>query len=125
MWERDVIKNLRLFQEEDVLSYSPSKVTPPEQQITDTAPESAPPIDFVPEFLDAGKAKELGFTEADADPEQLRMGIEVETEHTSNPLLAKKIALDHLAEIKDYYSLLKNMEDEAKSRMAQPETPKQ
>mgnify|MGYP002813226582 CR=1 FL=1 len=44
------------------------------------------------------------------DPEQLQMGIKVEMEHTNDPAIAEKIARDHLAEIKDYYSRLKKME---------------
>ena len=64
-------------------------------------------------FFGAGFAKRDGFTEKDADPEQLKMGIKVEMEHTSDPLIAKRIALDHLTEIKDYYTRLAKMEKEA------------
>jgi hypothetical protein len=66
-------------------------------------------------FLGNGKARGAGFTEQDADPEQLKMGVEVEKEHTTNEDTAKRIALDHLAEISDYYTRLKKMEDEAKA----------
>jgi hypothetical protein len=41
------------------------------------------------------------------------MGIAVEMEHTSCGIIAKRIALDHLAEISDYYTRLKAMEEEA------------
>jgi len=41
------------------------------------------------------------------------MGIEVEKEHTNNDNIAKKITLDHLSEIKDYYTRLKKMESDA------------
>jgi hypothetical protein len=61
-----------------------------------------------------GLADKKGITEEDVDPEQLKMGIKVEMEHTDDPNMAKKIALDHLAEIPDYYTRLKKMEDEAK-----------
>ena len=64
-------------------------------------------------FFGAGFAKEQGFTEKDADPEQLKMGVKVEMEHTTDPLIAKRIALDHLTEIKDYYTRLAKMEAEA------------
>ena len=47
------------------------------------------------------------------DPSELKMGIEVEYEHTTNPLIARKIALDHLVEIPDYYTRLKRMEEDA------------
>jgi GH24 family phage-related lysozyme (muramidase) len=38
---------------------------------------------------------------------QLEMGIEVEKEHTTDSDKARKIALDHLDEVPDYYTLLK------------------
>lgn len=40
------------------------------------------------------------------DPDQLRRGIEVEMEHTNNPQIAKRIALQHLAEDPQYYTKL-------------------
>jgi len=49
----------------------------------------------------------------DFDPRQLVMGIKVEFEHTSDIVKAAKIAMDHLAEIGDYYTRLKGMEAEA------------
>jgi hypothetical protein len=41
-------------------------------------------------------------------------GAAVELEHTSDPLTATKIALDHLREIPDYYERLARMERGAK-----------
>jgi len=64
-------------------------------------------------FLFAGRANEKGFTADDADPTELAMGIEIEMEHTSCMFVAVRITLDHLAEIKDYYTRLKAMEEEA------------
>jgi uncharacterized alkaline shock family protein YloU len=61
-----------------------------------------------------GNADKKNFKEEDADPEQLKMGIEVEKEHTSDSTIALKITLDHLSEIPDYYSRLSKMEKEAK-----------
>jgi hypothetical protein len=70
----------------------------------------------------SGKANEMGVTEKDVDKKELEMGIEIEKEHTSNPIKAKQIALDHLAESgkwnkdktkfthKKYYTELKKME---------------
>ncbi|HPM74243.1 MAG TPA: hypothetical protein PLA71_00810 [Saccharofermentans sp.] len=56
------------------------------------------------------------------DPKELAMGIRVEMEHVTkgvNPqleeALAKKIAMDHLAEIPDYYTRLDKMEKEAEA----------
>jgi hypothetical protein len=50
----------------------------------------------------------------DYDPEQLDIGSSVEEEHTSDPELAAIIAANHLDEIPDYYTRLKEMEEEAK-----------
>lgn len=41
---------------------------------------------------------------------QLDMGMKVEMEHTKDKELAKKIAMDHLFEIPDYYSKLDKIE---------------
>lgn len=60
-----------------------------------------------------GLAEEKKFTEKDADPQQLKMGINVEMEHTNDRKKAAAIALDHLAEIPDYYTRLQRMEDQA------------
>ncbi len=64
-------------------------------------------------FLGYGRAKEKKLDESKVDKEQLKMGIKVEMEHTNNPTISKRIALDHLAEIPDYYTRLKKMEEEA------------
>lgn len=42
--------------------------------------------------------------------QQLKMGIQVEQEHTSDSKVARKIALDHLGEKPDYYTRLKKVE---------------
>ena len=71
---------------------------------------------FMPtSFSEAGRAHDTGTTPDKVDATELRMGIEVEYEHTNDPVIAERIALDHLAEIDDYYSRLKKMEDEAKT----------
>ena len=54
------------------------------------------------------------FSRKDVDPKELKMGIEVEREHTSDPKIAERIAKDHLAEIPDYYTRLAVMEEEGK-----------
>lgn len=46
----------------------------------------------------------------DYDPEQLKMGIEVEKEHTDNEDVAEIICRHHLAEDPKYYTKLKKME---------------
>jgi len=61
-------------------------------------------------ILGTGKAKKEKFLEKDADPKELEMGIKVEMEHTKNKAIAKRISLDHLAELPDYYTRLLKME---------------
>lgn len=48
--------------------------------------------------------------DSDFDKEQLRLGTDVEFEHTKDKDKAKEIAKDHLTESKDYYRELKKME---------------
>lgn len=52
------------------------------------------------------------------DMDELRMGIEVEQEHTSDLREAGKIAMDHLREFPDYYTRLTKMEARAKAGLA-------
>ena len=66
-------------------------------------------------FLYGGRAAEKGIEETDVDPEELKNGIEIEYEHTSDKETAQRIALDHEAEFpKDaplkYYVALVLME---------------
>jgi hypothetical protein len=60
-------------------------------------------------------AKKFGVTVAKINKE-LKMGIEVEYEHTNSENMAKEIAMDHLMEIPDYYTRLKKMEKEGESK---------
>jgi hypothetical protein len=48
------------------------------------------------------------------DRKQLDLGIKHEMEHTTNPLVAKEIAKDHLTEDANYYSHLNAMERKVK-----------
>jgi len=70
-------------------------------------------------FKDHGRANEKGITEKDVDPKELARGIEVEMEHTTDKETAKRISLDHLAELKDYYTRLDKMEEEGKKAGAE------
>jgi len=63
-------------------------------------------------FLVDGRANEKGITEKDVDPKELAMGIEVEKEHSPDEDVTKRISMDHLAELSDYYTRLKKMEGE-------------
>lgn len=72
-------------------------------------------INFEKDLMEAGESK----GEKDKVNEtQLAMGKEVEKEHTTNPEIAEKITRDHLEEIPDYYTHLKEMEDNAKTNDA-------
>lgn len=54
-------------------------------------------------FLSGGKSEGKEF---DYDKNEMAMGMKVELEHSKEPLLAHKIALDHLKEDPKYYSKL-------------------
>lgn len=45
-----------------------------------------------------GYARRHGCTAKDVDPAQLKLGTQVELEHTRDPQIARQIALDHLCE---------------------------
>lgn len=63
------------------------------------------------DIFSAGKFNESGMSEDDFDEHELEMGINIEMEHTRNPLIAKRIAMDHLAEFPTYYTALEEMEN--------------
>ena len=71
-------------------------------------------LDFVKVFVHAGKAYEKQIKEEDVDAKELEMGIAVEHEHTTNEDIARRISLDHLSEISDYYTRLAKMEEQGK-----------
>lgn len=48
--------------------------------------------------------------------DQLKMGIDVEMEHTDDPKIAYEIAMDHLFEMPDYYSKLSTIEEKFASK---------
>ena len=61
-------------------------------------------------FLSEGNSKGKNNNYNDSE---ISMGIQVEMEHTTCPIMSEKIAWDHLAEIPDYYTRLAKMEKEA------------
>jgi hypothetical protein len=63
-----------------------------------------------------GDAKRMNVKDKDVSPEELKMGIEEEMEHTDDPDVAKRIALDHLATRKDYYTVLAQAEKTMQKR---------
>ena len=66
-------------------------------------------------FFSKGRYNEKGNSEK-FDSKELKMGIQVEYEHTDDKIIAERIAKDHLTEIPGtgnndgYYSLLERME---------------
>jgi len=60
-------------------------------------------------FWANGRAMEKGM-DFEVDENEVKMGIKVEMEHTNCECLSYRIALDHLAECKDYYTRLAKME---------------
>lgn len=76
-------------------------------------------LNLLKEQVDVKKlcvGKHNNVPDSEFDENELKMGMEIETEHTNNPELAKAISKDHLSEIRDYYTRLKKMENEAKSK---------
>jgi len=61
------------------------------------------------DFFAYGRYNEKGRKTVPA-PEELKLGMEIEMEHTNCKEIAKRIALDHLSEMNDYYTKLKEME---------------
>lgn len=49
----------------------------------------------------------------DSIMDQLKIGIDIEMEHTNKRTIALEIAMDHLVEFPDYYDRLVKMEEEA------------
>ena len=62
-------------------------------------------------ILEEGKADDEHVDDSDVDPKELEMGKKVELEHIDDEDVAKEISLDHLAEMPNYYSELKKMEE--------------
>lgn len=61
-------------------------------------------------FLSEGRSKNFKGT---YNAKEIKMGIKIEIEHTTDTLISEKISKDHLAEIPDYYTRLNKMEKEA------------
>ena len=53
---------------------------------------------------------EVGTEPSDYDPIQLQRGTDVEMEHTTDPLIAREIAMAHLKEDPLYYEKLQTIE---------------
>jgi hypothetical protein len=80
----------------------------------------------VDEAREIGRGLGIDWESVPFDPEQFRMGLEVELEHGTrdpetkvtgdDPVLTGKIALAHLRELPDYYTRLAAMEAEGEGR---------
>ena len=68
-----------------------------------------------PRALKHGLARKEHLKPSQVNKSELRKGIKVEMEHTSDRCTAQCIAMDHLAEIPDYYTRLARMERQAKT----------
>lgn len=66
---------------------------------------------YRPSFLKCGKASNN--YPWNFDQHELLEGIKVELEHTNDVYIAMLIAMDHLYEIPNYYTLLERMEKKA------------
>jgi hypothetical protein len=64
-------------------------------------------LDLLQSFFMEGRSKDF---DGPYDDDQLQQGAKVEMEHTDDPIIAVKIAKDHLAENAKYYTYLKKME---------------
>lgn len=62
------------------------------------------------EEVRGGLARKKGLKASDVDPKKLAAGAKIEMEHTDDEKLARRIALDHLAEDINYYEKLKKVE---------------
>jgi len=60
------------------------------------------------DIINKGESK--GKVPSGVTPKMVAEGVKVEKEHTPNPLIARKITLDHQTEHKEYYPALKKME---------------
>lgn len=63
------------------------------------------------DFFAYGKYNEISLDHV--SKEELKKGIKIEMEHTRCPMIARRIALDHLSEMNDYYTKLEKMEQGA------------
>jgi len=66
-------------------------------------------------FKTGGRSNEKGAPKS-YDPSQIRAGMKIESEHSSDPDTQKKISKDHIAEYKDYYPALARMERMLKAK---------
>jgi hypothetical protein len=71
-------------------------------------------VESAAQFMREGKSNEKGAPKQ-YGTKQMVMGAKVEREHTKCPVIARKIARDHLAEFPRYYTALAKMEKKLKN----------
>jgi hypothetical protein len=108
----NTFKLVATYLREQEISYSKASATKEE----DGKKEQETKTSFSGNMI--GNADKKNFKEEDADPIELAKGLDVEREHTADPTIAKKIALDHLSEkgLEKYYTNLINMEKAIKEK---------
>lgn len=96
------------FKSDDGMSHEPEA-----DEIDQIAQEKEEAGEMIPGGKGEGKsAKEF-------DPEQILMGMRVEMEHTTDPMIALEITIDHLTEYPEYYTVNdENPEDSAQANAA-------
>lgn len=65
------------------------------------------------ELIPGGKGE--GKSPLEFDPEQIKLGMKVEMEHTDDPMVALEITLDHLTEDPEYYTVKDTPENSAQA----------
>ena len=77
-------------------------------------------VEVSKEKISGGKASKLSIediakkhgVDVSVIKSQLKIGIKIEMEHTTDPKIAREIAMDHLSEFSNYYTKLRKMEKE-------------
>ncbi len=109
--EEDDVEKPQPSTDQDLdLNKGGENVETPEQKDDDIA-QLAQDKEKVGDMIQGGKADDK--SPLDFDLDQLEKGVDVEMEHTDNPLLAFEIAMDHLTENPEYYTVKDTPEDSA------------
>ena len=72
--------------------------------------------ELLAEFISNPVGKHNDIPDSEFDPKELKMGIEVEQEHSDIIEIRKSITKDHLAECSTYYTRLNKMEKECEDK---------
>ena len=74
-----------------------------------------PSINLLVEQIMVGRHNNI--SDSKFNKKQLKLGIDVEKEHSDDPEISKRIAKDHLSELPDYYTRLNKMEKEGEQSL--------